>query len=471
MALSLEPQTKDYGDVNSPPNITVSIKESDNLEIRGTAKIIDGENHTVKTEEFTSKGKHTYSPNLVDKWEDMPEGDSKVELTVKSYEEIKESPVYADKNNLYLEQTSFTYDGYTKTPVLHGYDSTKMRIYGDTSAINAGTYVLKVKPLDGYYWSMPPNGADKYSELEFSWNITQGKGSIVINGTTVYNGGTYTVNISRFNTANTYSIYSNQGNVLVDRQNDTNIATTKINGTTLSITAYKNGNTSCWIYVPETSNTSTTRVFIIINVSVVEKLQYPHQAFPLIENGYGQSPTWTDYDPSKMVLTPIDNLTQWSPGTYEVYFTPISPNVWVDGSSSSYRGFWGIEEKVEDPITVDPIVVVIGGDDTPSNDFYFTLSTNSITVPLNSRRSLQVYCYNEPRGVYGQQIGQTINVESNSSIAVAQRYTWEYNYNSIPTNGDNQPFDIYIDGRGRGTTVMTFSHSTAPSQTLYVTVT
>lgn len=69
--------------------------------------------------------------------------------------------------------SSFTYDGTTKTPVWDNYDTTKMTISGQTSATDAGQYIVSFTPKTGYQWS---DGTTRYKNK--SWRIQKASRSL-----------------------------------------------------------------------------------------------------------------------------------------------------------------------------------------------------------------------------------------------------------------------------------------------------
>lgn len=355
MALSFDPESKDYGNVSSPPNITVKIEDSDNLEIRGTARIIDGESHSVKTEEFTSKGKYTYSPNFVDKWDSMAEGESKVELSVTSYEEAKEEPIYADKNNLYLEKTSFNYDGASKIPVLHGYDSSKMYAFGDTSGITPGSYTMRVRPLEGYYWAMPQQDVGQYGDLKFDWQIIKGESWGTVTGPNVsqvvYNGGSVFITMKTEQTA-TYYITAPGGAVPklsstepgIDRYLDVKVASNAVTLTSKSTNLSEISNLHFVVLIPETDTTTAAKINFYVTIVMDKKIStVPYQTGTLYENGSYQSPTWSNYNTNDLTIS--GQTYGMNVGSYTAYFTPTTGRRWYDGTTGSKSAIWTIEAE------------------------------------------------------------------------------------------------------------------------------
>lgn len=76
------------------------------------------------------------------------------------------APAQIDKPTLDSSVT-LTYDGNSKSPTLSGYDSAKMTLGGDVSAINAGVYTITVTPTSDYVWK--EDGSN--NTLSFDWAI------------------------------------------------------------------------------------------------------------------------------------------------------------------------------------------------------------------------------------------------------------------------------------------------------------
>lgn len=383
MALTLDPQTQDYGDVNAAPNINVAVKESDNLDIEGEARIIDGSGTTVKTETWKGTGKYTYTPNFSDKWEDMAEGASSVQLTVKSYEPIPEEPVYADKYNLYLTPDTFDFDGDIKAPSLHGFDSNKMRMSGTTYAIDPGTYTIIVRLKQGYYWVNPQGTSDPHGELKLTWKINKGSGYIVINGTKLYNGYSYNLTINNTDTWNTFYIsYLGSTPPRLKSFPNSSILGVRFNsGNDMEVLGYKNGNTTYRIYTPDSDIASEVIVTIYATVSAVQTINtLPTQSNYLYSDGYSyQFPTWDNYDSSQ-----LDYYADWAiyPGEYNAYFTPKSGYQWYDGTTSTKNVKWYIREAYTppapvytNPVSVDQSYVTVSWADNIYA--YVTISNNT----------------------------------------------------------------------------------------------
>lgn len=397
MALSIEPESKDFGSFGSPPNITAKIKEDNNLEIRGTARFIDGENNTVKTDTFTDKGKYDYTANFNDKWDSMAEGDCKVELSVTSYEEIAEQPVYADKNSLYLEQDTFFYDGTIKTPVLHGYDPNKMLLFGNQGAAPVGNYNLRVRILDGYYWAMPQNNGGKYSDLVFPWKIKKNVGYIDFMGNRLYNSG-YTIRINKLNQKMSYPYTTGNGKMgtIVSYPNSSIAQVSLEEGVGygnyyLVVTAYSNGTTSFSLKIPEDESLDSVTINFTIVVDAIKTIDsIPSQSGTLYENGSYQSPSWSNYDSNKLDLSG-DTYGIYA-GTYYAYFIPRTGYQWYDGTTSSKTVTWSIEQYTPPtPVYSNPTRL----SDTsvsvcwyPEQDAYvwiYNLSSSYLKVNLRTR--------------------------------------------------------------------------------------
>ena len=453
MSLTLTPQNKNYGDANTTPDIKVQVEESDNLEIRGNARIIDGSNNTVKTEHFESKGKYTYSPNLETVWENMEDGASSVQLTVTSYEQIPESPINGSSLYLHLDKNSYSYNGSVQSPTIIGYDSSKMTFGGTVSARDVGTYVITVTPKEGYYWTGQPQGVDKYGAISFTWNIVKADGYVRIDGITVRNNGTANIYLYSYNKQKEISFVSPMYTTFKENGRYTPINMIFVTGGSnyLLVTPYSNGTTYV-DYVASGSNGYDDISFRINFISdVLQTINaLPYQIGDIYYDGYRQWPTWGNYDSNKIKVSGGDQHAI-DPGTYYIYFEPNSGYQWWDGTTTGKAVQWEIKSAYTPPIET---TIEISIDPTPiqDNSFNFTLSTSAVSVKAGRSVSITVY----PTGEDGT--GKYISCNSdNTSIATANQYSWQTQHHVL-TEGNNNPLIVYVRGEHSGTTTIPFSY-------------
>lgn len=367
MGLTLTPQTKDYGDAIGAPNIEVKVEESDNLEVRGTARIIDGENNTVKTETFTAKGKHNYIPDIPSVWSDMAEGSGSVQLTVTSYEEIKEQAINGSTTSLYMPNQSIVYNGGLQRAPLVGYDSTKMDVDGDFNATNAGTYTFRVKPKDGYKWSTPQQNAGDKGWISFTWTIQKAPGYMYIGGTRIQHGGTYNIIFSYVGERKEWSVSGPSSNFTYDRRGYSSIADLSVYGKVMYSTCNSSGSTEYTIWSLGNDNYNNALIKFTLSCTVKKTISsLPEQSNTLYADGSRyQSPTWSNYNTNELYISG-GTTSEIGPGYFYTTFKPMSGYQWWDGTTSEKYVSWTINESYSPP--------------TPTYSNPCTISPSSVTV-------------------------------------------------------------------------------------------
>ena len=137
--------------------------------------------------------------------------------------------------------SSFTYDGSVKTPVWRNYDPEQLTISGQTSATNAGTYIVYFTPKADYEWS---DGTVDPREVQ--WSITKASGSLSLSATS----GT----IEGKNKTMTFTVTrAGDGKISVASSN-TGIATVAVSGTTVTVTSKAYGSATITVSVAEGTN-------------------------------------------------------------------------------------------------------------------------------------------------------------------------------------------------------------------------
>ncbi len=106
-----------------------------------------------------------------------------------------------------LSTSTFTYDGNSKEPVFNDFDSSLMTASSETSAVNAGNYVIKVALKDKTRYCWTDNSTD---DKTFAWivkrkNLTAAQSTFSQSGTLNYTGSSQTVTISNYD-ANYHSL-------------------------------------------------------------------------------------------------------------------------------------------------------------------------------------------------------------------------------------------------------------------------
>lgn len=138
--------------------------------------------------------------------------------------------------------SSFTYDGTTKTPLWQNYDPEQLSISGNTAGINAGTYKVYFTPKSDYEWW---DGTSTPKEV--TWSISKAAGSLSLSATS----GTIT---GKNSAAKTFTVNrAGDGEISVTSSN-TVYATVSVSGTTVTVTPQGYGTATITVSVAEGSN-------------------------------------------------------------------------------------------------------------------------------------------------------------------------------------------------------------------------
>ena len=224
-----------------------------------------------------------------------------------------------------IQSGTLTYNSTSQTVTWSNYDSSKMTVSGTTSATNAGTYsaTFTLKSTTNYKWSDGTTTAKTVS-----WKINQYNISNVDVGSIsdqVYTGSAITplpVLSKILNGSSKYTLVKDTDYTL-SYSNNTNVGTA-------TITATGKGNF--------TGTASTT--FKINKAS----LTVPSQSGTLTYNTASQSPSWSNYDSTKMTVSGTTSAT--NAGTYSATFTLKSTTnyKWSDGTTTAKTVSWKINQ-------------------------------------------------------------------------------------------------------------------------------
>lgn len=207
------------------------------------------------------------------------------------------------------------YTGSEQQPVWINYNSDRITIGGTTSATNAGTYTATFTPKNGYCWV---DGSTNPYNVE--WTINRKVVAVPSqSGTLIYNGK---------NQSPTWKNY--------DSSKITIGGTTQALAAGTYTTTFTPKENYCW----SNNNTATRSVKWVI---YKEALTVPSQSGTLTYNETNQSPTWENYDSTKMT---IGGTTQAiDAGRYSATFTPKSEYIWENKSVSEKYVYWNIQKK------------------------------------------------------------------------------------------------------------------------------
>ena len=126
------------------------------------------------------------------------------------------------------------------------------------------------------------------------------------------------------------------------------VTATYSNGAKLAATGYaiepsgplSDGMTSVTIRYTEGGVTKTVTLTVTVERKRISAV--PSQSGTLTYSGSEQSPSWNNYDSSKMTLGGVTSGT--NAGSYDATFTPKDDYCWSDGSTSAKTVTWSIEK-------------------------------------------------------------------------------------------------------------------------------
>ena len=138
--------------------------------------------------------------------------------------------------------SSFTYDGNSKTPVWQNYDAEQLTISGSDSATNAGTYTVYFTPKADYEWW---DGTSTPKEVQ--WSITKANGSLSLSAAS----GKI---IGKGNNTAIFTVTRTGDGAISVQSSNTSIATATVSGTTVTVTSKAYGSATITVSVAEGSN-------------------------------------------------------------------------------------------------------------------------------------------------------------------------------------------------------------------------
>lgn len=260
------------------------------------------------------------------------------------------------------------YTGSTVTPTWSGYDTSKMTISGQTSGVDAGNYIAVFTPTSNYKWSDDTTGGK-----EVTWVITNQSISTVPtqSGTLTYNGNLQTPTWNNYDT----------------------------NKLTVSVTSQTNAGTYNATFTPKTgykwSDGTTSGKSASWTIDRATIATVPTVASSPTYNGSSQSPTWNNYDTSKMTIG--GTYSSINAGTFTATFTPTSNYKWSDGSTSAKNVSWTMNKATQTLTLSSSTATVNAGSTTTvtasgntgslsvstSNSSYATASVSGSTVTIS----------------------------------------------------------------------------------------
>lgn len=209
---------------------------------------------------------------------------------------------------------SLTYTGSPQSPSWNGYDPATLTLGGTTEATDAGTYTATFTPKDDYQWA-----DDTKEPKSVQWSI--GRANIASvptqTGSLIYNGSAQSP---------TWSGYDASKMTLGGTTSGTNAGSYAATFTPKANYQWTDGAT--------TAKEATWT----IGRATVSTL--PSQSGSLTYTGSAQSPTWANYDTTKLTIGGATSGT--NAGTYTATFTPTSNYQWDGGGIGPQSANWSI---------------------------------------------------------------------------------------------------------------------------------
>ena len=254
---------------------------------------------------------------------------------------------------------TINYSGKSETPYWNNYDSTQLIISGDTSGINVDTYTAIFTPTSNYKWfdgtitgktsnwviidnevNVPEQAIVlKYtgSTQYVTWDNNYDETKMSVSGqTNAIDVGTYTttftcIGLWKFTDGTKtkdvqWSI--NKADGQIELSCGDSIELTEDNDT-LEIIVYSTG--EC------TANISNTSI-----VNLVQYVNIPVYSGNLTYNGETQTPTFTNYDNSKVNIS--GDISGINAGTYNAIFTLNDGYYWTDKTKDPKTVQWSINK-------------------------------------------------------------------------------------------------------------------------------
>ena len=209
---------------------------------------------------------------------------------------------------------SLTYTGSPQSPSWNGYDPATLTLGGTTEATDAGTYTATFTPKDDYQWA---DGTKDPKSVQ--WSI--GRANIASvptqTGSLTYNGSVQSP---------TWSGYDTSKMTLGGTTSGTNAGSYAATFTPKANYQWTDG------------TTAAKEATWTIGRATVSTL--PSQSGSLTYTGSAQSPTWANYDTTKLTIGGATSGT--NAGTYTATFTPTSNYQWDGGGIGPQSVKWSI---------------------------------------------------------------------------------------------------------------------------------
>ena len=151
----------------------------------------------------------------------------------------------------------------------------------------------------------------------------------------------------------------------------------------LVVTGLTNGTTYYVSFFPETTDgavnvNASNRISGEANRMVIATV--PSQSGSLTYNGSAQTPSWSNYDTTKMTLSVTG---QTNAGTYSASFTPKDDYMWSDETTAAKQVNWTIN-KAAGSLSVNPTTVTLDMEHPTAQITVTRAGTGAITAQSNN---------------------------------------------------------------------------------------
>ena len=209
---------------------------------------------------------------------------------------------------------SLTYTGSEQSPTWNSYNPDTLIIGGVTKATNAGSYIATFTPAEGYTW-----GDDTNTTKEVTWTISR---ATIAKAPSQSGSLTYT------------------GSAQSPTWNDYSSTQLTIGGTTSATNAGSHTATFTPASNYQWSDGTITARSVAWQIQRAAISTTPTQSGSLTYTGSAQSPSWSNYDSSKLTIGGTTSGT--NAGSYNATFTPTSNYQWSDGGTGAKTVAWKI---------------------------------------------------------------------------------------------------------------------------------
>lgn len=303
----------------------------------------------------------TYSPSGA-----LPEGTSEVEIiyTEAGVTETAVQAITVERGTISVPTVSgsLTYNGQAQSPTLTGYDADKMVLSGDTSGTNAGSYTAVVTPTAQYKWA---DGSTEAKDIQ--WSIAKATPSITFDPESV--------SLDTSTTSQAVAVTYTGDGTLSAQSDNSGVATTSLEGTTLTVTGVETGNTAIQVSASEGTNYTAASASLSVAVQFAIIIPVvPSQKGTLTYNGEAQMAEWNDLNTEELTL--VGASYQTNAGTYTMGFQPKPGYQWWDGTTETKNATWTIGRA--------PLVVSFSPRSSPSSPLVLGANNKTAIVSVQT---------------------------------------------------------------------------------------